>query len=135
MTYYFDHSRSSKASRSDKRTITLTALVLSLTLLLTACGGGAAETGDSTGQSTSGQEQVFTLEQLAEFDGKEGRPAYIAVDGIVYDVSNIPQWSGGSHAGGSISAGKDYSEEIRSVSPHGTSVLSRAPQVGTLTEE
>ncbi len=135
MTYYFDHSRSSKASRSDKRTITLTALVLSLTLLLTACGGGAAKTGDSTSQSTSGQEQVFTLEQLAEFDGKEGRPAYIAVDGIVYDVSDIPQWSGGSHAGGSITAGKDYSEEIRSVSPHGTSVLSRAPQVGTLTEE
>lgn len=135
MTYYLDHSRSSKSSKTHKRMITLTALVLGLLLLLTACGGGTAEAGDLTGQSTTGQDQVFTTEELAEFDGQDGRPAYIAVDGIVYDVTEIPQWSGGSHAGGSITAGKDYSEEIRSISPHGTSVLSRAPQVGVLADE
>ena len=29
----------------------------------------------------------FTLEELAEFDGREGRPAYVAYDGMVYDVT------------------------------------------------
>ncbi|NLG57268.1 MAG: cytochrome B5, partial [Clostridiales bacterium] len=29
----------------------------------------------------------MTLEELKAFDGKEGRRAYIAVDGIIYDVT------------------------------------------------
>jgi predicted heme/steroid binding protein len=29
----------------------------------------------------------FTLEELAEFDGREGRAAYVAYEGVVYDIT------------------------------------------------
>ncbi len=34
-------------------------------------------------------EKIFTLDELKNYDGKEGRKAYIAVDGVVYDVTNV----------------------------------------------
>lgn len=71
----------------------------------------------------------FTLEELAKYDGKEGRKAYIAVDGIVYDVSDSKRWKNGNHNG--FSAGKDLSEFIKK-SPHGKKVLERLKKVGTL---
>ncbi len=33
------------------------------------------------------EQREFTLEELAEYNGTGGRPAYVAVNGIVYDVS------------------------------------------------
>ncbi len=74
----------------------------------------------------------LTLDELAEFDGQDGRPAYIAVDGKIYDVSAIVPWMGGEHNG--YFAGKDVTEPIMSISPHGISVLSKLPEVGTLVE-
>lgn len=40
--------------------------------------------------------KTFTTTELAEFDGRNGHPAYVAVKGVVYDVSNVPQWKGGN---------------------------------------
>lgn len=74
-------------------------------------------------------QKVFTAEELAKYDGQNGNPAYVAVDGTVYDVSSIPQWSNGSHAGGMLKAGMDQSEAIKQ-SPHGKSVLQKLPVVG-----
>ena len=74
--------------------------------------------------------KVFTAAELAKYDGKNGNPAYVAVDGTVYDVSSIPQWSNGSHAGGSLQAGADQSEAIKQ-SPHGKRVLETLPVMGT----
>ena len=42
-------------------------------------------------------EKIFTLDELKNYDGKEGRKAYIAVDGVVYDVTNVAAWQGGTH--------------------------------------
>lgn len=41
----------------------------------------------------------FTLEELANFDGTNGKPAYVAVNGIVYDVTLSASWGGGSYFG------------------------------------
>ena len=41
----------------------------------------------------------FTPEELAEFDGKDGRPAYVAVNRVIYDVTEFPSWAGGMHYG------------------------------------
>ena len=104
----------------------LIGLLLNSAMLVTACAA------DST-SSTSVGEQTFDLETLARYDGQDGRRAYIAVDGVVYDVTDIPQWQDGVHQG-RFSAGKDYSDAIRSESPHGTSMLSRAEVVGVLVD-
>ncbi len=97
-------------------------LVLVIVLILTGCGGPAEE----------GDEVVFTMDEIAEYDGQDGRPAYIVVDGTVYDVSAVPQWSGGAHQG--VAAGQDVTEALRTMSPHDDSILSRAREVGTVSE-
>ena len=38
----------------------------------------------------------ITIEELAMYDGTDGNPAYIAVDGVVYDVTDVSAWSSGS---------------------------------------
>lgn len=101
-------------------------LLLAASLLVGAC----ARTGPEKEAGASG-ELTMTQEELARFDGLEGRRAYIAVDGVIYDVTDIPQWKDGLHQG-RYQAGRDYSEEIRSQAPHGTGMLSRATRVGRL---
>lgn len=110
------------------------AMILSC-LSLTACGGApssgsAVPNAEQT--STTGVEQVFTREELAAFDGLEDRNAYIAVDGVVYDVTAVFQWGSKLHAG-KFQAGKDYSEEIKKA-PHGVDKLLEAVRIGTLVD-
>lgn len=52
-------------------------------------------------------ERNFTLEELKTYDGREGRPAYIAVNGVVYDVIDAASWAGATHFG--LRAGEDVS--------------------------
>ncbi len=73
---------------------------------------------------------TFTLEELAEFDGKDGARAYVAVQGVVYDVTDLPRWEGGTHNG--YDAGQDLTDIILNKSPHGLSTLERAIKVGIL---
>ncbi|WP_261851486.1 cytochrome b5 domain-containing protein [Clostridium folliculivorans] len=73
--------------------------------------------------------KVFTLSELAQYDGTKGNPAYVSVNGIVYDVSSISKWSGGTHYG--LTAGKDLTAEFETC--HGVpSKLSKLPIVGVL---
>ncbi len=76
----------------------------------------------------------FTLEELAQYDGREGRDAYVAVDGYVYDMTDSPMWNDGNHQG-QVQAGQDLTDEIDSDSPHGRSVLDRMPKIGILVDE
>ena len=52
----------------------------------------------------------FTLEELAEFDGRDGHPAYVAYEGVVYDVSESAMWGEGDHEG-QHKAGGDLTAE------------------------
>ncbi|MFA6939925.1 MAG: cytochrome b5 domain-containing protein [Clostridiaceae bacterium] len=70
----------------------------------------------------------FTLEDLAKYNGSRGEKAYAAVDGIVYDMSNIAAWGGGTHFGNT--AGKDLTGEFNTC--HKKDVLVNIPKVGTL---
>ena len=74
-------------------------------------------------------EKIFTLDELKNYDGKEGRKAYIAVDGVVYDVTNVAAWQGGTHHGNN--AGNDVSDRIFKA-PHGKSTLEKLEIVGKL---
>jgi predicted heme/steroid binding protein len=83
--------------------------------------------------STSVEELQLTLSELAEFDGQGGAKAYIAVNCVIYDVTNADGWEDGEHQGMQL-AGTDATTVITSA-PHGTSVLADLPVVGELVEE
>ncbi len=82
--------------------------------------------------SSKSAEKVFTIEELAEFNGKDGKSAYVAVDGVVYDLTKVGAWKKGVHHG--IKAGTDASKKITS-SPHGKQVLKKVPVVGKLAQK
>jgi predicted heme/steroid binding protein len=71
----------------------------------------------------------FTEAQLAEFDGRDGRPAYVAYKGVVYDVSDSAMWDEGDHLG-SHSAGADLTDE-HDDAPHEERIVD-FPEVGRL---
>lgn len=75
----------------------------------------------------------MTTRELAEYDGRDGRAAYVAVSGVIYDVSASPLWKDGDHEG-AHQAGHDLTEELKSA-PHVRSVVERFPVVGRLSEE
>jgi predicted heme/steroid binding protein len=72
----------------------------------------------------------FTELELRQFDGQRGRKAYIACDGIVYDVSHSTLWRGGEHKNLHV-AGLDLTRSLRKA-PHDAGVFARIPRVGTL---
>lgn len=80
--------------------------------------------------SIQNPQQSFTREQLAQFDGRNGRPAYVAVKGIVYDVTNNAAWSAASHFG--LSAGKDLTQEFASCHAAEQWILNTLKPVGRL---
>ena len=61
--------------------------------------------------------------QLKTFDGKNGHKAYVALNGYVYDVSNVDEWNGGHHYKGMV-AGTDLSPYIH-LSPHGPGIVKK----------
>lgn len=72
----------------------------------------------------------ITLEELKQYNGKNGKPAYIAYQGKVYDVSQSKLWSDGDHMG-LHEAGKDLTDDI-DLAPHREEVLERAELIGTV---
>jgi predicted heme/steroid binding protein len=76
------------------------------------------------------EQRKFTLEELSEYDGKGEKPAYIAYNGKVYEVSNSDFWIAGEHMG-THQAGKDLTEELE-LAPHREEVLERIKLVGVL---
>ncbi len=75
----------------------------------------------------------MTRDELSQHDGQDGRRAYVAVNKIVYDVTDSPLWQNGLHPP-NHKAGQDLSEEILSA-PHVKTVVTRFPVVGQLEEE
>ena len=74
----------------------------------------------------------MTCEELAKHDGREGRKAYVAVNGKIYDFTDSQMWQNGDHQGAHRS-GCDLTEELKSA-PHVRAVIERFPVVGLLEE-
>lgn len=81
----------------------------------------------TTQETTS--EKTFTVSELAKYNGKNGSPAYVAVDGIVYDLSTV--FKNGMHFG--HSAGQDLTNAF--FMKHVKSQITKYPIVGTLVKE
>lgn len=76
--------------------------------------------------------KTFTKAELQQYDGRNGQPAYVAINNKVYDVSHIPAWQDGKHHGNK--AGMDLTDILFNYSPHKDRVLAKLPVVGELVE-
>lgn len=74
-------------------------------------------------------QKTFTLQELAAYDGKDGNPAYVAVNGIVCNVTNSAAWAAATHFG--LIAGRDLTDEF--IACHvGQPILNTLTVVGKL---
>ncbi|HEQ71576.1 MAG TPA: cytochrome B5 [Spirochaetia bacterium] len=74
--------------------------------------------------------EIFTLDQLKEYNGKNGKPAYIGFMGKVYDVTDSFLWKNGDHQA-LHTAGTDLSAAL-GTAPHGAGLLGKFQMVGEL---
>lgn len=77
------------------------------------------------------QSKVFTPEELAHYNGKNGAKSYTAYEGVVYDVTDSALWKMGEHFG--LQAGIDLTDKMKEA-PHGAEVLKGFTVVGSLSE-
>ena len=72
----------------------------------------------------------FTRQELEQFNGRNGLPAYIAHHGAVYDVSGSKMWRNGQHMR-RHDAGGDLTEALAQA-PHGPGMFERVVRAGVL---
>ncbi|ATD53858.1 cytochrome b5 domain-containing protein [Clostridium chauvoei] len=74
--------------------------------------------------------QKFTIEELAKYNGKNGMPAYVAIDNKVYSLENVDAWKNGMHNG--LKAGNDLTEFFKSCHEGAQILLDNLELVGEL---
>lgn len=75
----------------------------------------------------------MTRDELAKNDGRDGRPAYAAVNGTIYDFTASPLWKEGAHQG-VHQAGRELGEELKGA-PHVRALIERFPVIGHIEEQ
>ena len=110
------------------RKLFLVFTVLSISLFLVACGSNEENLPLNENPAETVYLPVFTIAELSAYSGANGSTAYIAVDGVIYDVTN--EYTNGQHQGMQL-GGTDASAAFAS-SPHSASTLAGLPIVGTL---
>jgi predicted heme/steroid binding protein len=129
------------AARIDKISSTLNAEEVKKTLLKTvqerladlqtaSNASNNQTTPEVNAKPSEGTPRKFNFEELKNYSGQDGKPAYMVFDGRVYDVTDSAFWQNGNHLG-AHQAGKDLTGAIKSA-PHGDEVLARVKQVGVL---
>lgn len=71
----------------------------------------------------------LTEKELSLYNGENGMPSYIAVDGIIYDITDVPELKDENHLG--VKAGADYSEVFKKCHNGDKNILSKLKVVGT----
>lgn len=108
--------------------IIFSVMVLSATFVVLVIGPKLKKT-KSIKTSKSGQ---FSLSELANFDGEDGRPAYFAYKNKIYDVTQSKLWKNGNHMT-RHHVGVDLTD-ILAQAPHNEDKILIMPVVGKLSE-
>jgi predicted heme/steroid binding protein len=103
-------------------------MVLSALFVITVIGPRLkAKRKDPTVTNITGD---LTQEELAACDGKDGRPAYFAFEGKIYDATQSKLWKNGVHMG-RHQAGSNLTEALQQA-PHGADKVTTMAAVGNL---
>lgn len=103
-------------------------MVLSAAVVVTVIGPRLKRKMQASPMPVAGGDMTST--ELAACDGKDGRPAYLAYKGLIYDATTSALWKQGQHMA-RHQAGMDLSEALK-LAPHGEDRLDRLPVVGKL---
>lgn len=76
--------------------------------------------------------RVFDADELAIYNGTNGKPPYVAINGRVYDVSTLPYWKEGVHFG--LIAGQDHTKDFMICHGGMLSLLEQLPVVGVMAD-
>ncbi len=76
------------------------------------------------------QQKKVTRQQLQDNNGQNGKPAYLAYKGKVYDVTDSSFWMDGEHMG-MHNAGRDLTEEL-DMAPHKEENFAKVKYIGEL---
>ncbi len=108
----------------------LLAFIILASITFVACTTDTAGTGgsESTLPEVETETMDLTLDELAQYNGKDGAKAYIAINGVIYDVTDDAQWTSGEHGG--QMAGTD----VTAAFPHSDGREANLPVVGNLVE-
>ncbi len=90
--------------------------------------GCASETSSTTTSNVSVTTRQFTLDDLSQYSGADGGTTYVAINGIVYDVTDA--FENGEHQG--IMLGGTDATAFFATSPHTAELLDSLTVVGTL---
>ena len=131
--------------------ITLGTLLFTSLFALAACGNDTYEDTEAPAEETASEFDTpvtpsegepgvinadgaleLTLEDLSYYDGTDGKRAYVAVEGFIYDMTDSDYWRNGGHNG--YQSGQDLTDAINRVSPHGPAFLDRVPKIGIIVE-
>jgi len=116
-----------------KKFVLVMVLVFSV-FALAACSTdstGDGKVSDDGAKDNQDEQLELTIEQLAMYDGKDGMDAYIAVNNVIYDVTDVAAWANGTHNGNM--AGTDVTFVIVNA-PHGDGVLDDLKVVGKIVD-
>jgi predicted heme/steroid binding protein len=87
--------RDNKKVNTDKNTVTEKTTIENENVQVT--GDLNKNLDEENTENTNIEQKVFTIEELSQYNGKDGSPAYAAVDGIVYDMTEV--FENGTHFG------------------------------------
>ncbi len=68
----------------------------------------------------------LTLEELTSYNGQEGRPAYFAFEGKIYDATQSKLWKQGVHMG-RHNAGNDLTEALKDAPHRDEKIIAMTP--------
>lgn len=115
------------------RRLTIISLIIAVTLI----GGALLFTSSKNEEAAvlSSEKRNISQQELATANGKNGQTCYVAVDKVVYEIKDAPDWIDGKHvtSDGQAYCGADMSQVIDK-SPHGRKMLDQLVVVGRLTE-
>lgn len=116
--------RDNKKVNTDKNTVTEKTTIENENVQVT--GDLNKNLDEENTENTNIEQKVFTIEELSQYNGKDGSPAYAAVDGIVYDMTEV--FENGTHFG--HLAGEELTEGF--YKKHVKSQITKYPVVGIL---
>lgn len=114
-----------------RKYLTVSIFFLSLFLTLLSCHDAKTSTHPVASEASRAyfsNGSTLDYKTLAQFDGQNGNPAYIAVDGLIYDVTYSTQWSKLLAKG--LLPGQDLSRNFKLLNKEEQNILLKIPVIG-----